>query len=338
MKQLIEIKNSNIRSLRINYDLGNLCNFKCWYCFPGSNEGTVPWPNESIVKRNIVTLINYYYDSGLIDEVQLSLLGGEPTLWPKLGQFVEYVANNTKCKILIITNGSRTLRWWDEFGQYFDSITISVHHQQADTDHLITLASILNKKKIPFFFDVLMDHTAWDKCIDIVNKFKSSSERFIVFVKPININGVETYNTVQKKYLKQPFKKLPAFKFILRNIKKFYKLFANPITLFFSDNSKIKTYNENYFSHHLLNKFNGWECSIGVNTVFINRKGELSGSCNNLLYDLDFYYNINDLDFSKKFNPIIKPTICRQRMCLCPGEAALSKRKIFWAVQQTSKY
>lgn len=48
----------------------------------------------------------------------------------------------------------------------------------------------------------------------------------------------------------------------------------------------------------------------------------------NKIYGIDFYYNINDLDFVNKFNPIIKPTTCQKTQCLCQGEVVLSKKKI----------
>ena len=92
--KIIEIKNGNTKTLRINYDLGNICNYKCWYCFPGSNEGTVPWPAVELVKHNIVKLITHYQSNGY--DVQLSLLGGEPTLWPNLGEFVEFIVKKIK--------------------------------------------------------------------------------------------------------------------------------------------------------------------------------------------------------------------------------------------------
>jgi sulfatase maturation enzyme AslB (radical SAM superfamily) len=96
MKNLIEVTNNKNKILRLQYDLGNMCNYKCWYCFPNANTGTIPFPDVDIVKKNIVKLINYYLESKLVNEVELTLLGGEPTLWPKLGEFVEYISQNTK--------------------------------------------------------------------------------------------------------------------------------------------------------------------------------------------------------------------------------------------------
>jgi organic radical activating enzyme len=325
MKRIVEIKNTQSRIVRINYDLGNVCNYSCWYCFPGSHEGDVPWPNADVVKRNLVKIVNHYKLHA--DEVQVAFLGGEPTLWKELGDVVEYVAKNSECKIYIITNGSRTLRWWNEYGGYFDNVSISVHHQRVDVDHIIKLANLLETKNTTYFADVLMDHTAWYKCVDIVNQLSSAKNKFAVFAKPIQLNGVTMYNDAQREYLSKSLKQYPSIKFILRNFRKLLRVANTKITAIFDDGSKETTRNENYFNIHMLNKFKGWNCNIGVDLVFINRQGKLTGACNQRLFDLDFEYNINDADFS--FSPKIKPAVCEQEFCMCPGEAALAKRKVW---------
>ncbi len=327
MKKLIEIKNSNSRILRINYDIGNTCNYKCWYCYPDANTGTIGFPSPDVVKKNIVHLINHYLESNIVDEVQLSLLGGEPSLWKELGEFAEYVYKNSKCKIYLITNGSRTLRWWEEYAQYFTSINISIHHERVNLDHIEKLADILYKKNICFFTDVLMDHTAWDKCLDIVNRLCSTKNKFMVLAKPIHIHGDTFYSDEQRQYLQEHLRRKPALKTIL----KYWKTFNNlpSMTAVFDNGEEVKTKNEHYFIVNLLNKFYGWECSLGINFLFIDRTGNLSGTCKQKLFGLDYYYNINDPDFVSKFSiQKLEPVICQQKMCLCTGETVISKRKL----------
>ncbi len=326
MSKLIEIKNSNSRVLRINYDLGNTCNYKCWYCFPDANTGTVKFPDVDVVKKNVVHLIDQYLKLNIVDEIQLSLLGGEPSLWRELGEFAEYISKNTKCKLYLITNGSRTLRWWEEYAQYFTSINISVHHEQANLDHLEKLADILYKKNICFFTDVLMDHNAWDKCLGIVERLCATKNKFMVLAKPIHINGETYYTEEQRQYMQSHLKRKPALKTII----KYWKIFNNipSITATFDDGKKIKTKNEHYFIVNLLNNFQGWQCNLGINFLFIDRNGNLTGTCKQKLFGLDYYYNINDSEFIDKFNvQSITPVTCEQRLCLCPAETAISKKR-----------
>lgn len=327
MRKLIEIQNTNSRILKINYDLGNVCNYKCWYCYPEANTGTVYWPDVNVVKKNIVKLINFYIDKKIVDEVQLSLLGGEPSLWKELGEFAEYVSKNSQCKIYLITNGSRTIRWWEEYARYFDSINISIHHEKVDLDHIEKLAKVLYDQNICFFADVLMDHLAWDKCLGIVERLCSSKTKFMVLAKPIHITGETFYNDEQRKYLQTHVKRYPALKTFFKYRKQFLNI--STITAVFEGNKKIKTKNEHYFIVNVLNNFKGWQCNLGINFMFIDRYGNLSGTCKQKLFGLDHYYNINDKEFENKFSPEnIIPVICEQTLCLCSGETALIKRKI----------
>ena len=52
--EIIKI-DSNIDTdiLRIELFFSNLCNYKCWYCFPGCNEGTHKWPDLELVTKNL---------------------------------------------------------------------------------------------------------------------------------------------------------------------------------------------------------------------------------------------------------------------------------------------
>ena len=47
------LNNDDPNLLRIEYMPGNLCNYKCHYCFPGSNEGDVKWPDVDLVLKNL---------------------------------------------------------------------------------------------------------------------------------------------------------------------------------------------------------------------------------------------------------------------------------------------
>jgi organic radical activating enzyme len=326
MRKLIELKNTNVRTLRINYDLGNLCNYKCWYCFPEANTGTVKFPNLDVVKKNIVSLINYYLKSGIVNEVKLSLTGGEPTLWKELGEFVEYVKTNSKCLIYVITNGSKSLDWWDRYSQHFDSVNISVHHEKVDLEHIKNLTSLLYQKNICFYTEVMMDHDHWDKCLDIVNSLCDTEIQFMVLSKPVHINGLTYYNEDQRVFLQDHLKRKPSQDIINNHLEKFQNI--SKISAYFDTGDSIEITNENYFIVNMMNNFQGWSCNLGVNYLFIDRQGNLSGTCKQRLYGLSYDHNINDPHFINTFSPEIKPVICEQSLCLCPGETALTKKKI----------
>jgi len=332
MKQLIEIKNSRNKTLRLQYELSDVCNYKCWYCFPGSNEGTTGWPDVKIVKKNLSKVIEFYFEND-IDEIQINFLGGEPTLWKDLGELIKYISENTvydrkkkKVRITVQTNGSRTLRWWKEFGHYFDHVIISIHHERVDLEHVVNVVETLLEKRVLALTTVPMDHTAWDKCRSMVDYLISTKKKFMVLVKPIHIHGVTTYTEEQEKYLSKSRKRSPAFLDIIRHLKKFYRI--PRYTAIFDDGTKKVVKNDHYFIMKKLNRFLGWTCTIGTNFLTITREGYLSGTCKAKLYGKDDYFNINDPEMYKNFSPTLQPVICYMSECRCAGETVLSKWKV----------
>jgi sulfatase maturation enzyme AslB (radical SAM superfamily) len=330
-KQLVEIKNNSPKTLRLQYELSNVCNYKCWYCFPGSNEGTVGWPDVDVVKNNLVTIIEFYFNNG-IDEIQLNLLGGEPTLWKDLGELVKHVCEKSnydrkKKKLLIIvkTNASRTLRWWKEYGHYFDHVGISIHHETVNLDHIVDVVEILLEKKVSVLTAVLMDHTAWDKCKSMVDYLVATKTKFMVLAGPIHINGETTYTEDQLKYLRVSRKRHSSFVTVIRHFNKFFT-FKKHIAIF-DDGSKETIKADHYFILNKINNFFGWQCTLGTNFLYITREGSITGTCRAKLYGMDDYFNINDPDLKNKFHPTLQTVTCHRLDCLCGAEAMLSKWK-----------
>lgn len=321
--KIIKIQDNKPKLLRIFYDLGNVCNYSCWYCFPDSNAGTTGWPDPEVIKHNLVHLIKYYRKNSNASEIQVHLLGGEPTVWKHLGSVVKFVKSQVKCKMCIFTNASRTIRWWKEFAEYFDHIGISVHHEKANIDHIIAVSNLLYDKRVSFYNDVLMDFKEWDKCVGIVNQLSQTKKKWPVFAKPLMFSDGNYYNEDQKKYLETQLKRKPS----LINF-----LYHKPSRMKFKvtqeDGKTFTTRNAGYFYMNNLNHYEGWSCNLGVNFLFICRDGKVTGTCRQKLYGLNYYFDINDKDFIEKFNPEIKSVICEQKSCMCGGEAALTKRKI----------
>lgn len=322
--KIIKIQDSTPKLLKIYYDLSNLCNYSCWYCFPESHAGTDPWPDPNTVKKNIVSLVNYYLETKIVNDIEIHFLGGEPTLWKHLGEVAEYIKANAKCRINILTNGSRTLRWWEEYADYFDHIGISVHHERANINHIVDVSKMLYKKNISFYTNVLMDHTHWDKCVAIVDQLTSTTPKWTVLVKPLHIDGVSQYNDKQLKYLEKQLKRKPT----LINFIRHFNIPRKKITVTKDSGETFSTKNPNYFMMNMLNRFEGWQCNLGINYLYIDRKGVISGSCKQPLYGMADYFNLNDADFTEKFKPDITPVICQQKICMCSGEASLTKTKI----------
>lgn len=324
MKEIIKIEsNISLDILRIELFLSNVCNYSCWYCFPGYHEGDVKWPKFEQVVDNLSHIIDYYKSNLNKKEIHLHIIGGEPTLWKDFGKFVKYFNEEKKCIISISSNGSRTTRWWEEYGHYVNHVMLSCHHERVDPKHISAVGDILYKKDRTVNGMVLMDPNNWDKCLGIVAELKNSKYFWPITVLEVHHN-LSKYTQDQKTYLSRPIKRYPEINYWLRaeTMPR-----SNP-TVIYNDGTK-ETVKRNWLSLNGFNYFRGWECNIGVDTFFIDKNGDIRGGCSQPLYNLDRYYNIYDENFLENFKPNIIPTICKkQGVCDCQPETNARKRKI----------
>lgn len=321
--QLIEIKQKWPSDLLlINYAIHNVCNYKCWYCFPGSNEGTYRWPEYDLVVDNIIHLLKYYQKNAGKNRFQFDILGGEPTLWPKLGKFVQQLKKDfgDNISIGITTNGSRSFNWWYNNLHYFDKVLISVHPSDADPAHISKIADLIYENKKIVDVTVLMDPQKWDHCKKIIELLKKSKYRWSIQTSQV-MHELVDYNNDQKKYLKNYLKRIPNLFWFYKNSTHY-----NYSTKLFFNNGKIKKVRKNFLLINKLNSFKNWDCNIGVDNITVHFTGEISGSCGEKLYGLDYKFNLYDKEFKSIFNPVIRPTICNQLNCHCQHEYNTSKK------------
>jgi organic radical activating enzyme len=331
-------------TLDIRWTPNNVCNFRCRYCFPDSNTGDYGSPKDiNLTIKNFNFLLKQYREKLGKTRTHLKIAGGEPTLWRDLDIFITEIKKENDIYVSLITNGSRTIRWWKEHGHIIDNVHLTHHVAQADLDHTIAVADTMYDLGKKITVKVLMDLTCWEKCIEAVEYLKRNSKnKFIITVaeviEPEIINLVEIktvtgkdlkYSEEQKKYLKKGLRRIPGPWWFWKNR---HLITSGEIRLYESiatleDGSKLKARSETYINRNL-NGFKGWSCNIGIEGIFIDWKGDIKGSCNEFVYGLDYYYNILDKDFTEKFvlNPV--PAICSKFSCYCSPETHISKIKI----------
>jgi organic radical activating enzyme len=322
MSAIIKIdSNKPHEVLRIELFLSNLCNYKCWYCFPGSNEGTHRWPKLENIKDNLSYLLDYYKVHLNKSKFHLHVIGGEPTLWSDFDKFIKHFKEEYNCFITTSTNGSRTIRWWEEHGQNFDEVMISCHHEFVNIDHVSEVAKILYKKNVWVTASVLMDPTVWDKCKNIVDELKRKSTGWPVVVSEIYHDTVN-YNDGQKKYLSTSVKKIPNLWYFFKN-----KKVDHQKPKIYYETGETRTVDVNWLSLNKLNNFYGWTCNLGMDTIYINKDGFISGACGENLYNLKYKFNIFETNFKEQFSPNLIPTTCYKKQCSCQPEMNCRKEK-----------
>lgn len=319
--------------LNVSYAFTNTCNYNCNYCYPPSKEGTHRFPDYDILVKNLDHMLDIYKTHFNKKNIRINLLGGEPTLWPKLGEFAQHCHTRHNCRVTMNTNGSRTLRWWKEYAQYFDDIQISVHHEFVDVSHVINvLDEIYSTGNVMTAAQVLMDPLHWNKCMSIMNQLLKHDTPWLVKARVVmdidDKNIRPEYTKEQLKFFENKVKKYPPIEYIqrMKQLNKIEQEESSAI-LVFNDGTR-KPYNTLEIWKNHWHKFYNWKCNLGVDRIVIQANGDITGSCTaRYVFNSNTVYNILDNDFTSKFNKdTIKPTICREIYCSgCSSDIRLNK-------------
>jgi len=285
----------------VELELGNVCNFKCSYCFPGANTGDNLWPDPDRLANALLKYLKAHSR-----KTRLYILGGETTLWKHLPQFCNTLKMAHDVTISISTNASKSLRWWSNYWHCFDVVHISLHPEEADIKHTIEVADLLYEKDVETNIDILMSPDNFENCKKYVEQVKQSKNKFPIIAKTVLIDGAHKYNNEQIEYMKNPLKRIPDMTWYNRVKRK-------ARTSMLVDGELI--HNDNHFVLNDLNHFKGWMCHLGVDIVKIDHKGNVKGNCGQLVNQNIYTDNL----FT------ITPVICEQDTCYCSGEMCATK-------------
>jgi organic radical activating enzyme len=284
------------------------------------------------VCTNLEYLISTYKTNFNKTNVRLTINGGEPTLWPELGEFVKRMHESTGCRITLNTNGSRTIRWWEEYASYFDDIQISVHREQCGVSHITQLLDLIYINTDTFCgAQVLMDPLAWDNSMDILNHLVDHPTPWLVktvlITDPSSGAVMPNYQTEHLNFMRDAVKKRPPDDYIeyMKSNGKIDETDKKEAKIIFSNGTE-EPYNTFRLMENDWNKFYGWNCNVGIDRLGINYSGEVEGNCGEKVFDTSL--NIYDTKFIAKFKPeMITPIKCKKIYCDCTSDIRVTKRK-----------
>ena len=124
----------------INWKLHNVCNYSCSFCGKENNNGNERW----FTLEKYKSIVDKIVEACAGTPFYIVYTGGEPTLYPELMELLHYSKSKGAWNILI-SNGSRTMRWWTEFAK-IDNILIQLilTYHTEQTDNYNNIADIMN--------------------------------------------------------------------------------------------------------------------------------------------------------------------------------------------------
>lgn len=300
----------------VEWKIHNVCNFDCSFCGDENKIGTERWHPIEKYKLVVKKLMDQAEKENKF--IWFQITGGEPTLYPKLPELLSYIKENGH-KVGIISNGSRTLRWWKDLAemQVLDVMFLT-HHTEQDKDeqHTIDVANIFHDT----FTDVRIQVTAPLILLEEANR---RHELFLEHTGAISglkamfyyTNGsfsarkLADYTPEQAKLLLENVGKPGK----LRTTKKMMKYdsadrYGTHMNVEYSDGT-FKTVPVQTLVEQRENNYNGWSCSIGKDLITIQHELIYRGVCR----VGGIIGNINDEDFGFVKDDVI----CKSKLCTC---------------------
>lgn len=296
----------------VNWCLGNTCNFKCSYCPTGLHDGSIKWPDYEV----IISFIDKVMDQVSPKKVYFEFTGGEVTLYRDFIKVCQHITSKN-AKVGIISNGSRTLRWWEENKQYFDHVCLSFHPEFTEVNHFSEVVKILSND-VRTHVNIMMSPSKFDYCYAVANNIKNIGNISMALQPLIHDFGDTLFDyTEEQKMIFQQQHDL-----IIKHIKftKSFDYYRGAMKMINADNTATVSSPQRLISNNS-NNWNGWECYIGVEQIIVDKYGEIfRGWCK----VGDKIGNILDPNLQIPN----KPVICNKTMCHCNFDIMSTKIKV----------
>ena len=303
-QKYIRLEHSNLNHSEwfvVNWCLGNTCNYECSYCPSALHDGSKGWPDPNVIKNFILKVKSIHPNKKFYFE----FTGGEVTVYKHFLDICKFCADNN-VKVGLITNGSRTLRYWEENKEFFDHICISFHPEFADEKHFIDVVKTVHTD-VRTHVNIMMSPEKFDYCYAVANKIKDLGDLSMALQPLIHDFGDQLfdYNDFQKKVFDK------QHELITKHIKftKSYDYYRGAMRMVNSD-GESKVSSAHRFISDKTNDWSGWKCYAGVEQLIVDMDGSIyRGWCK----EGGMIGHINNPDLSLPMNPVN----CTKTMCHC---------------------
>jgi organic radical activating enzyme len=283
------------------------CNFNCSYCPADLHDNKYRWPDDY---TTVIDFINKWRGNS---PLMLDILGGEPTLWPNLSKFCKDLKDSSthETKIIFSSNGSRSIRFWQEFEVLVDSLGLSFHPEEADVDHFLQVVSTLHER-YPLTIWLMLSHPNLNIVKDVFEKLKLFKVKVRVML------------VVEKL--------VQSHSGIIDNLPEYYEFAENKIDqalpprglryrTYAADSNSVFPIQPQDLINRKLDAFENWNCFVGKDSIYIDQTGNVTGSSCSAG---EVYGNIYK---DKNINIPTTPIKCPYKFCGCGSDIEIEKYK-----------
>jgi organic radical activating enzyme len=297
------------RNTLVEWMLGNRCTFACSYCPPELHDGSLPWISADVILP-FLEEVRRHYSERLGRRVWIQYTGGEPTVHPDFARILAagHAAGFRQC---LISNASRTLRFWSDIVGAFDFAILTYHSEFAEFDHFLAVARLVSENH-PLHINVTMIPERFDDCLAAASRLHAALGDISIALKPLRKGfGSELYpyDDEQKETMRrglparrEPGAVLPRTTMTLRGRQ-----------------GSARVVHANRLILDGLNHWQGWRCMAGLESLRIKPDGSVYRSVCGVGGRL-----------GRVGEPIAFPTTavtCDRSACACISDILISKRR-----------
>lgn len=297
----------------VTWILNNICTNQCVYCPPDLRNGKnhhYDWFHAELFIEDL--FVRY-------PRIHLTVSGGEPTLSPFLLELVKkfHTAGHT---IGMNSNGVRTTRYYEELAPMLSYMCLS-WHPSGNNDHFIEKA-LASSNGCMTKVRVMMDARYWNDCLLFIEQLKSIKE---LSWEPVRITKWYDNKESEESYaytLEQESWFDTAPKQDARFLRSKYPLLSKNQLVshaWLDTGKKIKYIDATQIINQQKNKFQGWTCAQGTESLVVRHTGKIdAANCNQ-------NKNIGRIQDSKNIKWISSLVTCEMPSCDCSSDILLTK-------------
>ena len=280
-------------SIKIEWNLGKRCNYDCSYCPSSIHDNSSAHTDIEILKATVDKLMT------LGKPIRLSFTGGEPTVHPKFTELVKYCKHVGISWISVTTNG--TLPYEFYAGLQIDQLVFSIHLEYDWKRVFNTVESVVDQTKIKVIAQIMAHHEHMDAVLQLRAKcllaqIPSTVRRIRWTQGNHDLFDDMRYHPDDLNWIKEQDATVPGNCVI--------------------DSEQIIHANDVIKLH--LNKFKGWTCNAGLESLMVNWDGEVHRATCRVGGSLG---NIYEGTFVAPSDPVI----CTRDWCTCAADIPLTK-------------
>lgn len=168
----------------VDWMLGSACNYACSYCPKELHDGSISWQGEADILALYDRLAEHYQrDRGR--SVWLQFTGGEPTMHPRFLSIVEAAAG-FGFQVSVISNASRTLRFWRRVRPLLDAAILTYHPEFVKLAPFVDVLRLLSEE-MPVHVNVTMPPDRFDAVYAEADAIAAAVPTCTVALKPLRV-------------------------------------------------------------------------------------------------------------------------------------------------------